>query len=84
MKTIGKPINIEVLLHCYYRSDAIPKSPATQSAIYDLLAEEAIRETSAICSYTTTLKGDAWVKALMATPPPKLVFIDPRNGKVLP
>ena len=77
------PVVIEVLMRAHYIVDYTPDTLQESSIIAFLLAEGVVHLISATghCCYTTTLKGQAWVRAICHTPIPevKMVFIDPRT-----
>jgi hypothetical protein len=82
------PCNIEVLLHCYYSSDAHPRedTPGVQSSYRLLelcsLIEPVYNDKSSENKYRTTERGRAHIQQLCTLPLPSSVWVD-SNGKVI-
>ncbi|MGA0610039.1 hypothetical protein [Caldimonas sp. KR1-144] len=78
------PVQIEVLLACYYNregNNGLRDSQSVRSArgmLRDLGLVEPLVPTDFI--WKTTPKGDALVKMLMSTPLPVERFVDPREA----
>jgi hypothetical protein len=76
------PIYIEVILHCYYSPEPIPReeAPAVQDAIARFLRAGMIEQVDPGrygSKYQTTARGKAWVEMICATPYPEQVRRNP-------
>lgn len=75
------PVEVEVLLHCFYRPEPPPSAtPAYRAAVGKLLGMSVI--VSREGAYECTPLGDAWVKAICKTPAPKQVFVDASGARL--
>jgi len=82
------PLTIGLMLHAYAICEPFPDdkdAPAVKRSLAQLCELGLLREASGIhvCGFEATLKGQAWVEMLCATPPPKTVFQDPRTGETI-
>ena len=75
------PVVIEVALHCYYRCEALPLTPAVESALCTLITEGLIEVTQGEPGYKMTDKGRKYVRMLIETPMPvdSTKWQDPRD-----
>lgn len=83
MKRIDTPNNIEVLLHYHVHPSAPhPRilAPAVQDATQMLCAYKAIEPNKIDGGYTTTAKGEAWVKLLCNVAMPREAYIDENDN----
>lgn len=76
------PIYIEVILHCYYSPEPIPReeAPAVQDAIAGFLRAGMIEQVDPGrygSKYRMTARGKAWVEMICATPYPEQVRRNP-------
>jgi len=80
------PVQIEVLVNCYYRCDVDENiSQSFREAVCNFLAKGVIEEHPLPeCTYRTTKKGDAWVQVLckVQCPEEKTFYVD-TNGNVI-
>lgn len=79
------PLELEVLLHCYYRPERHPEldhSQAVSNAFYRFAAEGIIRAHIEHDHYVLTGKGRAWVQMILSTPQPRQAWID-QHGRVV-
>jgi hypothetical protein len=85
MQSIGTPLKIELLLHCYTTPAVHPRfnAPAIEEVFQELLKEGAIYRENGQPFYRTTEKGNAWVAALCAVPPPIQAWKDAATGAFL-
>ena len=74
---INSPVNLEILLHCYYSPEPLPRydAPATKEGVLYLLRNDMIsiegyvkEESKDI--YRATAKGEFYIKHLMTVPFP--------------
>jgi hypothetical protein len=85
------PCEVEVLMHCYYKSYTAPESEcsAVKRALVNFIHDGIItldRDHSGEGEegvYQTTPRGAALVKMICATPYPELAWLDPRTREVL-
>jgi hypothetical protein len=79
---IENPLNLSVLLHCYYSPEPHPRinSPAVQDALNYLLRTNMISGGDNDNIFHTTPRGEAYIKYLMALPFPEQHWIMP-NGQ---
>lgn len=87
MKTISTPLHIEILMHFRINPGPVPRWGATavMAAVNDLCREGAIQRDSSgdVHSFEATEKGQAWVEAICATPPPVQVWKNALSGEVI-
>lgn len=80
------PVEIEVLLHCYYSPEPIPRLnvPAVSSAVQKLHNLKLI-EITTDSTYTATSRGRAMVELIKAVPIPiqKTVWVHPITEEVI-
>ena len=78
------PITIELMLHIYYDSQPHPKmrSDSFKDAARNLVSRNLVKFDAEDDSFTSTSRGDAWVRMLLATPLPEQVWMDPRNQEM--
>lgn len=74
---INSPVNLEILLHCYYSPEPPPRynAPATKEGVLYLLNQDMIKITGYVAAeskdiYGTTEKGEFFIKHLMTVPFP--------------
>ena len=85
MKRIDTPNNIEVLLHYHVWPSQHPRwhTPAVQGATQMLHACNAIEPNKIDGGYTTTAKGEAWVKLLCNVAMPREAYIDENDNIII-
>lgn len=75
-----------MLLHFYYNCEVFPglQYPAQVEIVENFRGNGLIKHRTGFPRgvWGTTKKGEAWVKAIIATPVPRQVFID-AQGKVI-
>jgi hypothetical protein len=76
------PNLIEVLLHCYVSPEPHPRihAPAVREALDWLHDRDLVYAKSD--RYATTVRGEAWIEMLLATPLPSMAWID-ASGAVI-
>lgn len=81
---VGTPSNLELLLHCYYSPEAHPRvsAPAIKEGISYLVREKMITPVygKGPDIYTTTDKGEAFIKHLMTIPFPVIRWEFPSDA----
>lgn len=77
------PAVIEVMLHCYYSPEPVPRreAPAVAEAIRRLGRQALIETSDNEETYHATERGSVWVEMLCTTPFPVAVtsWVDPRT-----
>lgn len=75
------PLHIELVLHYHAIPEQHPRhnAPAVIKYTRDLLAVGLIEEHSSASGYTTTLRGEAYIRMLLNTPLPEVRYVDPRE-----
>jgi hypothetical protein len=64
------PVHIEVLMHCHYRCEALPSTPAFKQAVEFFMLHGLIEPCGQAGQYRTTRGGQILVDALCAVPLP--------------
>lgn len=72
------PVQIETLLHIYYRCESLPNTQAVKDAVEVLIHFLLITTDVDKCGYKCTDRGHAFVEMLKATPLPE--WKDPRTA----
>lgn len=82
---IESPSNLELLLHCYYSPEPHPRfdAPAIQEGIEYLVSNEMIvKMEGSVDRYSTTVKGNVFIKYLMNIPFPIATWEIPNDKMV--
>lgn len=86
MTTIHSPLRVEILMHCHVSGEMVPllRTPQGDKELEDLIRMKAIESDSVGGIngglYRTTPLGNAWVKAILNTPIPRVAYLD-QHGK---
>ncbi len=78
------PVELEVLLHLYHRTEPLPEDPPHQNALRYLQPIGAVNLNPVAAQYewSITNKGEAWVRMLLNAPPPRKAWVD-QKGNVM-
>jgi 5-keto 4-deoxyuronate isomerase len=72
------PVDLEVLLHCHYKTEMLSNAPSYQRAKNRFISAGIIEACGGGCGYTTTERGKVWLSMLLETPYPTASWADPR------
>lgn len=75
------PVIIEVLMHCYYRTEPFELTKSIEHALEFLIKNQLIMISEQAPGYCCTEKGKKYVEMLLATPFPfnASIWRDPRE-----
>ncbi len=77
------PNELELLLYCYTTPAEHPRYDYVQGSLRDFLSADIIQHWKGEAKvFTTTDKGNAWVKTILATSIPTQVWVD-SSGEII-
>jgi len=83
LKKMLTPNELEILIHYYICSEKHPRfdAPAVREAIDMFIGLDVLKRVTN--QYYLTRRGKVWLRMILETPCPELIFIDPRtNGEI--